>query len=296
MAARKAATEEAMMGLIKECAAKLGRAPKVEELIRMTEGAISKNVINSRFGNYTQALQRCGLKSSAPNTPVPKLDLFRGWAALARELGKVPTITEYMSRTKKSVQPFLRRVPSWKRVPELMTQIMEENKLQTEWQDVKEIIAQHETKLAQAASSKGRQAESWPPTDKSTGLQTGLGRAGLLREDPLPMDGQPIFGDPIGHPAMAFAPTNEAALAILFGAMARELGFIILRAQSPCPDVVAMRKVNGGWQLVRIELEFESRNFVGHEHERKDCDLIVCWKHNWKECPLPVIELSKLIG
>ncbi len=117
----------------------------------------------------------------------------------------------------------------------------------------------------------------------------------LRREEPLPMDGQPIFGDPIGHPAMAFAPTNEAALAILFGAMARELGFIILRAQQPCPDVVAMRKVAGGWQLVRIELEFESRNFLEHEHDRRECDLIVCWVNNWKECPLPVIELSKLL-
>ena len=24
------------------------------------------------------------------------------------------------------------------------------------------------------------------------------------------------------------------------------------------------------------------------------CELIVCWKHNWKECPLEVIELRKV--
>jgi len=24
------------------------------------------------------------------------------------------------------------------------------------------------------------------------------------------------------------------------------------------------------------------------------CDGIVCWKHNWKECPLEVIELKKV--
>jgi hypothetical protein len=24
--------------------------------------------------------------------------------------------------------------------------------------------------------------------------------------------------------------------------------------------------------------------------------MIVCWKHNWPECPLEVLELSKLVG
>ena len=26
------------------------------------------------------------------------------------------------------------------------------------------------------------------------------------------------------------------------------------------------------------------------------CDLIVCWEHNWPECPLEVIELKSLVG
>jgi hypothetical protein len=30
-------------------------------------------------------------------------------------------------------------------------------------------------------------------------------------------------------------------------------------------------------------------------HEARDCDLIVCWKHNWEDCPLEVLELSKLM-
>jgi len=28
---------------------------------------------------------------------------------------------------------------------------------------------------------------------------------------------------------------------------------------------------------------------------KKGCDPIVCWKHNWAECPLEVLELSKLV-
>ena len=57
-----------------------------------------------------------------------------------------------------------------------------------------------------------------------------------------------------------------------------------------------MRLVGPGkCQRVRIEFEYESRNFLRHMHEASRCDVIVCWVHNWPECPLEVIELSKLV-
>jgi hypothetical protein len=43
---------------------------------------------------------------------------------------------------------------------------------------------------------------------------------------------------------------------------------------------------------VDIELEQYSRNFVTHLHDPNKCDLIVCWEHNWPECPLEVIALK----
>jgi hypothetical protein len=30
-------------------------------------------------------------------------------------------------------------------------------------------------------------------------------------------------------------------------------------------------------------------------HDPAKCDIIVCWEHNWPECPLEVIELKKEI-
>ena len=57
-----------------------------------------------------------------------------------------------------------------------------------------------------------------------------------------------------------------------------------------------MREVAPGvWQRVRIEFEFESRNFKKHKHRKDKCGVIVCWKHTWKDCPLDVVELSELI-
>jgi hypothetical protein len=72
-----------------------------------------------------------------------------------------------------------------------------------------------------------------------------------------------------------------------------EQGFLVTRIQNEYPDGEAMRKVDKErWQRVRIEFEFESRNFRAHNHDPKECDLIVCWAHNWPECPLPVLELK----
>ncbi len=46
-----------------------------------------------------------------------------------------------------------------------------------------------------------------------------------------------------------------------------------------------------------IEFEFESRNFRDHGHPASGCDVIVCWRHNWTECPqgIEVVELSSVI-
>jgi len=49
------------------------------------------------------------------------------------------------------------------------------------------------------------------------------------------------------------------------------------------------------WQRVMLEFERDSRNFLLHKHDPAKCRLIVCWRHNWPECPLEVIELRSLI-
>ena len=82
----------------------------------------------------------------------------------------------------------------------------------------------------------------------------------------------------------------------LFSAMAKRLGFVVMRIKSGCPDCEAMRLVEKErWQQARIEFEYESRNFLKHGHDLKGCDLIVCWVNNWPECPVEVLELSKLV-
>ena len=97
--------------------------------------------------------------------------------------------------------------------------------------------------------------------------------------------------------AMLNEPTNEQGVIFLFGAMAVQLGFMVTLIQTAFPDCQALRMVaERRCQQVRIEFEYESRNFLRHAHDVNGCDVIVCWVHNWPECPLEVIELSKEIA
>jgi hypothetical protein len=113
---------------------------------------------------------------------------------------------------------------------------------------------------------------------------------------PIILKDRPMYGRMMRPYPLICAPVNEMGVVFLFGAVAERLGFWVLRIQTEFPDCEALRLVDEErCQLVKIEFEQESRNFLKHMHKVDECDLIVCWKHNWPECPLEVIELRKIL-
>lgn len=114
-----------------------------------------------------------------------------------------------------------------------------------------------------------------------------------------PLPDRPMLGPPTRPCGLAYEPVNEMGVMALFCMLSRQLGFVIESVQSAFPDCEAKMEVEPGrWQHFRIEFEYESRNFKDHRHDPEKCDLIVCWRHNWKDCPphLQVLELSKVMG
>ena len=119
-----------------------------------------------------------------------------------------------------------------------------------------------------------------------------------LRDIQLRKD-RPVMGEPFDRSPMTNAPVNELGVMVLFGMVAAGLGLQVESVQGKFPDCVAKRQVAPGkWQYLRIEFEYESKNFKLHGHDPKGCDMIVCWRHNWKECPaeIEVVELCRLFG
>ena len=113
-----------------------------------------------------------------------------------------------------------------------------------------------------------------------------------------PLDHRPIYGQPMDFRGLRHEPVNEQGVVLLFGMVARELGYTVEAVQSGFPDCEAKRQIAPErWQRVHLEFEFESRNFRDHGHSPAGCDVIVCWRHNWPDCPphLEILELSSLI-
>jgi hypothetical protein len=161
-------------------------------------------------------------------------------------------------------------------MPAGMLEYAREAGLEDARKDVLDVVAEH------VQNAPGRPGS----TSRTTSRFTGRRRT---------TDG-PIYGPPMMTAGpLVYAPTNEAGVMVLFGAVAREQGFAITRVQQAFPDCEAMREIEPDkWQPTKIELEWESRNFLIHLHPVDGCDMIVCWKHNWPECPLEVLELSTM--
>ncbi len=107
---------------------------------------------------------------------------------------------------------------------------------------------------------------------------------------------QALMGEIINFRGLQHAPINEQGVVFLFGMVCLELGYLIEAVQTGFPDCEGKRLVdNKKWERVSIEFEFTSSNFRVHKHDADLCDLIVCWEHDWPDCPLNVLELRKEI-
>jgi len=150
-----------------------------------------------------------------------------------------------------------------------------------------------------------------PSTDNAgrSTPQTVIGSTGaLVRPARLPITLKPtvpaskkpiIYGEPLDFRGLRYAPVNEQGVVYLFGMISREMGFLIESIRTDFPDCEGKRALDAAgtkWQHVRIEFEYRSRNFAEHGHDPDGCDLIVCWIHDWPECPVEVLELKINVG
>ena len=108
----------------------------------------------------------------------------------------------------------------------------------------------------------------------------------------------PTRPERLANAIMDAAPVNEMGVVCLFMDWARRNRVRIESIRAAYPDCIAWVKAGGSEKEVRIEFEYASRNFRSHRHDPAKCDWIVCWEHNWADCPkrLRVIELRKEYG
>jgi HNH endonuclease len=269
-------TKQEVKEAIVACAEKLGHVPSVTEFTKMM--AISRQRVRRHFGSYTRALAECNMESRGTgggNNRVPLEKLLLDWATVAQTVKKVPSMGEYEMLGKYSTRPLVRAFGSWRQVPYGLKAFAESHGLAEPWQAELGLVG---------------------GTDSGTAAGTAIAPATSSTHWSATLLNKPAYGRPMWPGPIANAPVNELGVVFLFGAMAWQLGYVAQRWQTEFPDCELIRRVSEDkCQLVRAEVEYESRNFLKHMHEISGCDMIICWKHNWPECPLEVLELSKLI-
>ena len=271
-------SKQEIIAAIQECAQKLGRAPSCTELNRMMR--ITRAHYREHFANYTEAIRESGCEARGGGHRIELERLLTDWAEAARKLGKLPTLAEYQLHGRYSQRPLTDRFRTWKEVPRGFQDFAERNGMAEQFRDVLDMVA-GETKYREETRAMALRESPGEPQE----------RDGKVLKD------RPVYGPLLNLPGLRHEPVNELGVVHLFGILGRDLGFEVLRIQAGFPDCEALREVAPGkLQCVKIEFELASKNFLLHGHEWSKCDLIVCWEHNWPECPVEVIELKKVLG
>lgn len=103
-------------------------------------------------------------------------------------------------------------------------------------------------------------------------------------------------GGILGVRGIVYEPINEQGVILLFAALCHDLGFMIEGIRSSFPDALLRRRNSKGtWNSCRAEFEFKSASFKSHKHNPGQCDMIICWEHDWADCPLEVLCLKGIV-
>ncbi|HET9282566.1 MAG TPA: hypothetical protein VFR24_11455, partial [Candidatus Angelobacter sp.] len=133
-------TRQEVITAIKRCAEKLGRVPTIFDLV--THEGLARPEIRKHFGSYKLALEECRLEVPRWGQQVEIEQVFNDWMGVARALKRCPTLYEYEGRGKYRRRQVRRFFGEYKQVPERMRRYAEKYGLESEWEEVMELLRQ----------------------------------------------------------------------------------------------------------------------------------------------------------
>jgi hypothetical protein len=259
--------DKSKKGLLKELrrvASKLGKLTVSQKEFK-EHGRVSPSTIENHFGTWNKGLKQAGLdilrRRDIPNADIIK-EIGRVWSSL----GHRPSYAEFDKLSKFSVSLLENRFGTFLNAMEAFLRVYGE------------------------------------PTPRSQQESSDAGTAtDLIEKAGSPQEKRKSrrkYGAIISYRGMQHAPINELGVVFLFGMLSKELGFIVEAVGPAYPDCEAKRLDQSGesYEKVNIEFEYKSSRFKKHAKNAKECDLVVCWVHDWKACPVSVLELSKIVA
>jgi len=259
MARRKPISRAAIVARMKAVARRL-RKRRITRDEFCRESGVSRKAIKRYFPRFWDLLRAAGLDDHPPNRPVDDETLLRALRDGFVEAGGVVGQWRFMKLGRQHVNTFKKRWGGW------------DNALAA----LRDWLLRHDPQfpyLDALDRSRARATKSRPPPAADR-----------------------RYGELVRFRALEHAPTSESGVIFLFGMVAAELGFVLEALGTGFPDAEVKRHEGRGWRRVRVEFEHQSRNFRAHGHDPAGCDLIVCWDHNWPDCPVEVLELKSAVS
>lgn len=266
-------------------AKQLGHTPSILEFAARTE--ISRYSLFRLFPRWNEAVRAAGLKPNRLYARPGDSELLKDWGEVLRKKRALPSRWAYRLAGKYYPLTLAKRFGGWESVPQAFRNFA---KGKREWRDVLALLPDPTPQEKRVPVAPCRGALQHVPT--SVVLSSlGVRHCKALKD-------RSAYGNPTDFRGFRHEPVNEQGVVLLFGMLANDLGYLIEGVQKGFPDCEAKRRIGPDrWQRVNIEFEFESKNFRDHGHPSSGCDIIVCWRHNWPECPahIEIVELSNVI-
>lgn len=266
--------KKAVLEAIREVAATLGRSPSRREF--QAKSGMREYHVLQHFPSWREAVRAAGLEPDSTNLKLDDEELLRDWGEFVRKTRQIPTRQQYRREGTYSPGVYERHFGPWSKLPTVFREYADGK---PNWEDVLPLLP-----------------ISSPRQVSRTNSTTTANKTPESHYRHRKLESRPTYGNPIDFRGLRHEPVNEDGVVFLFGMVAKELGYMVEAVQAGFPDCEAKRQIDAGkWQRVRIEFEFESRNFRDHGHPYDGCDIIVCWRHNWLDCP-PHLEIVELVS
>jgi hypothetical protein len=253
-------SDESLLNELRRVANLLGKTTLYQREFNK-HSRVGASTISHKFGSWENALEKAGL-SSEFHRNISDEKLFAEIERLWNQLGRQPFMADMRQYGKFSSKPYFTRFGSWIKAIEAFVQ----------WKGKSEVV------------------RTLDLTEVSPKI--------LIDRPQKPRKTKKVeYGEPIEFLGLRHEPLNEQGVVYLFGVLSRQLGFIIEAIRTDFPDCEGKRQIQGKqnrWEQVSIEFEYKSSNFKEHGHDPTNCDLIICWEHDWKDCPIEAISLKEI--
>ena len=256
------------------------RIAKEQDLVKVPRSIFKRNTDISQwqiykvFKSWNEAVTAAGLEPDTSKERKSDSDLFRELLRVCEEIKTIPTTMEFERISKFSISTYTKkRWGTWEGTLIEFRDWLEENNPKSEF--IYQLPEKQKPKIDMSTMVNDQKRNFVWQSKKGI-----------------------VYGPPLDFRGLRNEPVNEQGVVFLFGKISEELGFSIEAIRTNYPDCDGKRLIDKNknlWEPVTIEFEYLSSNFLQHGHKPEYCDVIVCWIHDWVDCPLEVIELKDVI-